>query len=127
MLARKSLPNDGAVGAGVITRVPARVPAGEGSTVLTSVDIGGASGRAATSVWGEAEVVPEAAFAADAEGVAAESEAEAGVDADAGARRPSSPRAKADDPKNTNSMAATATLTSLPPDVSSKCVFEPIE
>jgi hypothetical protein len=33
-------------------------------------------------------------------------------------RLPSSPRAKADDPTNTNSMAATATLTSLPPDVS---------
>jgi hypothetical protein len=74
---------------------------------------------------GETEVVADAAFAADTEAGAAESEA--GVDAEAGARRPSSPRAKADDPKNTNSMAATATLTSLPPDVRSKCVFEQIE
>lgn len=116
-MARKSLPNDGAVGAGVI----ARAPAGEGSTVLTSVDIGGASGREATSAWEETKVVSEVAFAVDAEAGAAE------VDAGAGAGRPSSPRAKADDPKNTNSMAATATLTSLPPDVSSKCVFEQIE
>jgi hypothetical protein len=81
-----------------------------GSTVRTSADIGGASGRAATSAWGKTEVVAEAAFAVDAEAGAVESEAEAG----AGARRASSLRAKADDPKNTNSMAATATLTSLP-------------
>lgn len=108
LLARKSLLNDGAVGAGVI----ASVPAGAGSAVLISAEIGGASGRAATSVWGEMEVVPGAAFAVEAEAGTAEAEAEAGV------RRASSPRAKADDPKNTNSMAATATLTSLPPDVS---------
>jgi hypothetical protein len=72
------------------------------------------------------DVFAEGAFAADAEAGAAEADAgaaeadagvaesEADVDAEAGARRPSSPRAKADDPKNTNSMAATATLTSLP-------------
>ena len=84
-----------------------------GSTVLISADIGGASGRAATSAWDETEVVPEVAFAVAAEAEAAEAGAEAG------AGRPSSPRVKADDPKNTNSTAATATLTSLPPDVSS--------
>jgi hypothetical protein len=89
-----------------------------GSTILISVEIGGASGREATSACDETEVVAEVAFAMDAEAGAAE------VEAEAGAGRPSSPRAKADDPKNTNSMAATATLTSLPPDVSSKCVFE---
>lgn len=92
------------------------VPAGEGSTVLISADIAGASGRAATSTWDETEVVPEDAFAVGAEAVATEGEAEAAVDAEAGACRSSSPRAKADDPKNTNSMAATATLTSLPPE-----------
>jgi hypothetical protein len=108
LLVRKLVPNDGAVEAGVIDRVPA----GTGSAILTSADIGSASGREATSAWDEMEVVPEAAFAVDAEAGAAESEAEAG------ARRPSSPRAKADDPKNTNSMAATATLTSLPRDLS---------
>jgi len=123
LLARKSLLNDGAVGAGVI----ASVPAGEGSTVLISVDIAGASGRAATSTWDETEFGAEAAFAVGAEAVAEEGEAEAEVEAEAGACRSSSPRAKADDPKNTNSMAATATLTSLPPDVSSKCMFEQIE
>lgn len=92
-----------------------------GSTILISADIGGASGREATSAWDEMEVVAGAAFAVDAEAGAAE------VDAGAGVGRSSPPRAKADDPKNTNSMAATATLTSLPPDVSSKCVFEQIE
>ena len=103
------MPSDGAAVAGVIDGGPA----GTGSAILTSADIGSASGRAAISAWDEMEVVPEAAFEVDAEAGAAESEAEDG------ARRPSSPRAKADDPKNTNSMAATATLTSLPPDVSS--------
>jgi len=92
-----------------------------GSVILISADIGGASGREATSAWDETEVVPEVAFAVAAEAGAAE------VEAEAGAGRPSSPRAKTDDPKNTNSMAATATLTSLPPDVSSKCMFEQIE
>jgi hypothetical protein len=94
------------VGVGVIDSVPA----GEGSTVLTSSEIGGASGSAvATRESGEAEVVAEAALAVDAEAGGAESEA------DAGTRRPSSARAsaKTDGPKNTNSMA-TATLTSLP-------------
>jgi hypothetical protein len=117
-LARKSLPNDGAAGAGAI----ASVPAGAGSAVLISVEIGGASGRAATSTWDETEFGSEAAFAVGAEAGAAEAEVEAGTG------RPSSPRAKADDPKNTNSMAATATLTSLPPGRKlSKCVFEQIE
>jgi hypothetical protein len=82
------------------------------------VDIAGASGRAATSTWDETEFGLEAAFAVGAEAVAEEGEAEAEVEAEAGACRSSSPRAKADDPKNTNSMAAMATLTSLPPDVS---------
>ena len=103
-LARNSLPTAGAEAEG----------AGDtGSTFLISADIGSASGRAATNACDETEVVPEIAFAADAEAGAAEAGAEAG------AGRPSSPRAKADDPKNTNSTAATATLTSLPPDVSS--------
>ena len=84
-----------------------------GSVILISADIGGASGREATSAWDETEVVSEVGFAVAAEAGAAE------VEAEAGAGRPSAPRAKADDPKNTNSMAATATLTSLPPDVSS--------
>src|SRR3954462_254996 len=57
----------------------------------------------------------EAAFAADAEAGAGAAEADVDVDSDAGGRRPSSPRAKADDPKNTNSMAATAILTALLP------------
>jgi hypothetical protein len=78
-------------------------------------------GTAATSAFGETEVVAEAAFAADVEAGGAESEA------DAGTRRPSSARAKADDPKNANNTAATATLTSSPPDVSAKCVLEQIE
>ena len=84
---------------------------------------GGTLGRAATSVWDktevrdETEVVAEAALAPDAEAGAVDSEAaeaEVGVESEAGAPRSSSPRAKADDPKNTNSMAATATLTSFP-------------
>jgi hypothetical protein len=103
LLVRKSLPNDGAMEAGVIDSVPA----GEGSAGLKSVvpitagavsDIDGASGRTvATRAFGETEVVAEAAFA---------------VELEAGVRRPSA--ASADGPKNTNSMAATATLTSLP-------------
>jgi hypothetical protein len=61
------------------------------------------------------EAVAEAAFALDVEAGVAEAEAEAG--ADAGEARPRSSAAKADDPhgnpKTANSMAATATLTSL--------------
>jgi len=55
----------------------------------------------------------EATFAVDTGAGAAEADVD--VDSDAGGRRPSSPRAKADDPKNTNSMAATAILTALLP------------
>jgi hypothetical protein len=62
---------------------------------------------------GEADAVVEDVFAEDTFAVAAEAGA-AEAEGEAGAGRPSSPRAKADDPKNTNSMAATATLTSLP-------------
>ena len=56
----------------------------------------------------------EAAFVGDAFALAVEAaeSAEAGVDADEGTPRPSA--AKADGPNNANSMAATATLTSLP-------------
>jgi hypothetical protein len=97
-----------------------------GSTVFTSADIKGtsadikdASGRAATNAFDETEVAVEVAFAADAEAGAAESEAseaeaEVGLDTEAGTRRPSSAKAKINGPKNTSSMAATATLTSLP-------------
>jgi hypothetical protein len=64
---------------------------------------------------GEADAVVEDAFAEDALALNVEegaAESEAAVDA--GMRRPSSPRAKNDDPKNTNTMAATATLIILP-------------
>jgi hypothetical protein len=109
-LARNASSSDGAAAAGAIERAPA----GKGSAVLTSMDIGGASGRAATSAFGETEVVAEAAFALEVE--TAESEAEAGVDAGEAKPRPSA--AKADgpngNPKTANNMAATATLTSLP-------------
>ena len=101
-----------------------KVPEDDGSADLISVTrtsvgvasagIGGASGSVvATRACGETEVVAEAAFAVEvAAGVA---ESEAGVDAEAGARRLSSARARADDPKNTNNMAATATLTRVSP------------
>lgn len=79
----------------------------------------GASGIAvATTVFGEMEAVAEVPFAADAE-AGAEYEAEAG----AGTRSLSLASAKTGDPKNTNS-AATATLTSLPPDVSANARLE---
>jgi len=101
LLARKSLPNDGAVAAGAI----AGFPAGEGSAVFTSADIKCASGREAANAFGETtEVVAEAVFAVELE--------VAGVESEAGVRCPSA--ASAHWPKNTASMAATATLTSLP-------------
>jgi len=56
------------------------------------------------------DVFAEAAFAAEVE--AAESDAEAGVDAGEGT--PCLSAAKADDPKNAKNIAATATLISLP-------------
>jgi hypothetical protein len=62
----------------------------------------------------------EDAFAVEAEAGAAEG----GVDAGEGTPRSSLIRAKADDPKNADSMAATATLTSLPPDVSANAWLE---
>jgi hypothetical protein len=74
----------------------------------------------ATTAFGEVEVVAEAPFAADVEAGLAESVAEAG----AGTRSPSLASAKTGDPKNTNSMAATATLTQSPPDVSANARLE---
>jgi hypothetical protein len=51
-------------------------------------------------------------------------ESEAGDEARAGAGvRPSLTRAWADDPKNANKMAAMASLTSLPPDVSANALL----
>ena len=78
-----------------------------GSAILTSAGIGGASGSAvATSALAFGEAGAELAGAA---------ESEAGVDAAADViPRPSFTTASADDPKNANNMAATATLTSLP-------------
>jgi hypothetical protein len=81
-----------------------------GSTVLISAEIGGASGREATSACDETEVVAEVAFAVEVE--AAESDAEAGVEAGEGT--PCRSAAKADDPNNAKNIAATATLISLP-------------
>ena len=89
-----------------------------GSAILDSAGSGGASGSAvATSALaiGEVEMVEDAVvgavFAAEVETGAAGSGADVGAD---GNSRPSLTRAKADDPANTNNMAATATLTSLP-------------
>jgi hypothetical protein len=61
----------------------------------------------------------EDAFALEVEADAVESEAEAGVGADEA--RPRSSAAKADDPNNANSMAATAIFTSPPPWSGRKC------
>jgi hypothetical protein len=81
-----------------------------GSTILISAEIGGASGREATSASGETEVAAEVAFAVEVE--AAESDAEAGVEAGEGT--PCRSAAKADDPNSAKNIAATATLISLP-------------
>jgi hypothetical protein len=67
---------------------------------------------AAEDAFAEATFAVEDAFALKVEPVAAESAAEAGVDAGAGRARRSA--AKADGDNNANSMAATATLTRLP-------------
>jgi hypothetical protein len=59
------------------------------------------------------DAVIEDVFAIEAGAAAVE--LEAGVDAEAGVNpRPSLTKARADDPKKANNMAATATLTSLP-------------
>ena len=115
LFVRNALPNDGPAAAGTTDGVPTV----RGSAVFISAAVdgiaesagaasaagaGGASGRAATRAVALGE--------AGAEFAAAESER--GVDAEAGARRPSSARAKTDGPKNTNSMAAMATLIGLP-------------
>jgi hypothetical protein len=69
------------------------------------------------------DVFAEAAFVLDVEAGAAETR----VDAGAGRPLPSLIRAKADDPngnpKTANSMAAMATLTSLPPWSGRKCAY----
>jgi hypothetical protein len=72
----------------------------EGSAILTSAGVAGASGIAvALAVKVEAGVAVS----------------EAGVEAAADVNpRPSLTRARADDPDKANNMAATATLTSLP-------------
>jgi hypothetical protein len=79
----------------------------EGSAILTSAGVAGASGLAvATRESGDALALEvEAGVAVSETGV----ETEADVNP-----RPFLTRAKADDPANTNNMAATATLTSLP-------------
>jgi hypothetical protein len=127
LLVTKELSSAGLVAAGASDRVAAD----EASAVFNSVipievgaasDIGGAPGSVtATRAFavGEEDALAEAAFAEAAFAAAVEapeSEAEDGVDADEGTPRPSA--AKADGPNNANSMAATATLTSSPPDVS---------
>ena len=114
------------VGAGsVIAGAPDEVAAG-----LTSMTAGATSEAKRALLVGAADAVVvedsfvEDAFALDAfvvdafalEVEAAESEADAGVDADEGTPRPSA--AKADGDNNAKNMAATATLTSSPPDVS---------
>lgn len=79
----------------------------EGSAILTSAGVAGASGIAvATRESGDALALEVEA------GVAV---SEAGVEAAADVNpRPSLTSARADDPDKANNMAATATLTSLP-------------
>jgi hypothetical protein len=86
-----------------------------GSVTATRAFAAGAADAVVEDVFVEAAFV-EAAFVLEVEAGAAESDEEAGVDAGAGRPRPSA--AKADGPNNAKNMAATATLTSSPPDVS---------
>jgi len=107
--------------AGVIDRVPLD----KGSAVFTSAAAGATAG--ADDPFKATIVIPvEDALALDVETCAAESEA--GVDAEAGVNPgPSLTRAKADGPTKASNMAATATLTLSPFDVSANARFEQID
>jgi hypothetical protein len=90
-----------------------------GSVTATRAFAAGAADAVVEDAFAEAAFAIEDASAEDEFAVeveAAESDAEAGVDVGAGRPRPSA--ALADGPNNAKNMAATATLTSSPPDVS---------
>jgi hypothetical protein len=101
----------GASGSAAATRASDFPGAGDAFKAIVALAVEDAladeAGRDARAV-----LVVEAPFAAEAEAGAAESEAEVG--ADDGEDTPWRSAARADGPNNANSMAATATLTSLP-------------